>query len=434
MSTQTPNIVTKTNPFLNKPQSGFVSPQLNSSPLTAGSAGTGGQALGIAAGSGKSTPVPSGVTIAGIPGTSVGNKPPVSSYPGYVNPASVSSFAPTGTTGSGNTGGSTAPVITLETPPQNPNPAIAPLSTMASAPTAGFTQAQNEYNTAENQLQQSKENEAGQENENSNGLIPLNFMAGRNTAIQGESLAQQNALAGTMQAAATQEGAQTAQQTAQQTGLATVAGLEAPKPGQSPATQTYNPSTGTYTPLAAGSAGTGGQSAQSALASVGQTLGGETAGAALVPLKQGLDAGQGAVANINSYLAQNPSLNSSSLNLANLASQWASGQYSGANSAQYQTLGDYLTTFATQMAPLLAPGGTVTDASRALQQSLVNGSANNQTITQVLAQLTAEANSTYNNLASGAAGGGTVAGGSSVTSVPGGTNPPSTGYTPFFSQ
>ena len=65
------------------------------------------------------------------------------------------------------------------------------------------------------------------------------------------------------------------------------------------------------------------------------------------------------------------------------------------------------------------------------QQSLVSGSANNQTIQQVLAQLTSEAQATLANRASGAAGGGTVSGGSSVTSVPGGTNPPATTFGSF---
>ena len=216
----------------------------------------------------------------------------------------------------------------------------------------------------------------------------------------------------------------TGQQGTQQSGQAAAAGLASPQAGQNPATQSYNPLTGQYSGLAGLSAGgNSGQTAQQALATIGQTLGGETAGANLVPLQQALAAGQGASDNITSYLQQNPDLNSSTLNLGNLAAQWASGQYSGANAAKYQTLGNYLTTFATQMAPLLAPGGTATDAARALQQSLVNGSANNQTIQQVLAQLTAEAKGTLANRTSGAGGGGAVSSGSSVTSVPGGTNP-----------
>lgn len=298
-------------------------------------------------------------------------------------------------------------------------------SQIASQPSAAFTQAQQTAQQALADLNTSKQNEANSLALNSENPIPLEFQQGRGQILQNQYTQQQEALASEYQGAAALEGAGTAQQTAQQNGLQGAAGLVAPQPGQNPVSQTYNPATGQYSGLAANSAGGAGGSAQAALANIGTIEGAESAGAAQVPLEQALAAGTGAAQNITSYLNQNPDLNSSTLNLGNLASQWASGQYSGADAAKYQTLGNYLTTFATQMAPLLAPGGTATDAARALQQSLVNGSANNQTIQQVLAQLTSEAQATLQNRASGAAGGGTVAGGSSVTSVAGGTNPPS---------
>lgn len=307
-------------------------------------------------------------------------------------------------------------------------------SQIASQPSAAFTQAQATAQQALSDLNASKQNEANSLALNSENPIPLEFQQGRGQILQNQYTQQQEALASEYQGAAALEGAGTAQQTAQQNGLQGAAGLVAPQPGQNPVSQSFNPATGQYSGLAANSAGGAGGSAQSALANVGTLEGAESAGASQVPLEQALAAGTGAADNITSYLSENPSLNSSSLNIANLANQWISGQYSGANSAQYQTLGNYLTTFATQMAPLLAPGGTVTDASRALQQSLINGSANGQTISQVLAQLTSEAQATLQNRASGAAGGGTVAGGSSVTSVPGGTNPPAPIFGSFFTR
>lgn len=349
---------------------------------------------------------------------------------------------------------------------------VSALGTMASKPSENFTAAQTTaaqaaqdlinsapgQNTAvqqaEQQLKDLQDNYQNQTGLIGNSPIGLSEQGGEqgllNNQYSGKLANAQgavtNALAGNAQEQAAYTGAgnvanttasgATTQQGTQQSGTATAAGLIAPQPGQNPATQTFNPQTGTYSGLAALSAGgTSGQSASQALENLGITLGAEGAGANLVPLQQALDAGQGAAQNVTSYLASNPSLNSSSFNVANFAAQWASGQYSGANSAQYQTLGDYLTTFATQMAPLLAPGGTSTDASRALQQSLINGSANGQTITQVLNQLTAEANTTLANLKSGGAGGGAVAGGTGTTSVAGGTNPPASTFSQnFFSS
>jgi hypothetical protein len=516
-----------TNAFLNKSQGNLLQTSGVTTPATAGSAGSGGPSVsGLVGGNvglagyslpGSSIPyssVPSQATIAGTPGTSGG-------YAGYVNPATVSSVAPsgggsstpsiyqqnlakyglssiptgyafnaqgvlqngagqeyqkpatggttggtttpqynsTGTSAGSGTGGGQAPTgysyngagqlvptssisqtqgpngtpVTDLNASGNPNTAtgntfnndVGTESQIASQPSAAFTQAQQTAQQALADLNTSKQNEANSLALNSENPIPLEFQQGRGQVIQNQYTQQQEALASEYQGAAALEGTATGQQSTQQTGLQGAAGLVAPQPGQSPATQTFNPATGQYSGLAALSAGgSSGQSAQSALANLGTTLGGETAGAAQVPLEQALAAGTGAADNITSYLQQNPDLNSSTLNLGNLAAQWASGQYRGADAAKYQTLGNYLTTFATQMAPLLAPGGTVTDASRALQQSLVAGSANNQTIQQVLAQLTAEAQATLANRASGAAGGGTVAGGTSVTSVPGGTNPP----------
>jgi hypothetical protein len=396
---------------------------------------------------------------------------------GLVNPASGYSTTPgpyNVVTGQLNPG-QTAP----QTTPQTPTPQVTPtpsnagsspanfpgiVSTLANTsnvPTPGFIQAQGTAQTATQNLMNSVPQQNANVQTASQGLQDLkNQYATDTNQIQGspglglseasgqqgllnnlystkENTAEQavtNALSANAQQqtayneagglANTTQGQATGQQSAQQSGLAAAGALAAPQAGQNPASQSYNPLTGQYSGLAGLSAGgNSGLTAQQALAIVGQTLGGETAGANLVPLQQALAAGQGASDNITSYLQQNPDLNSSTLNLVNLAAQWASGQYSGANAAKYQTLGNYLTTFATQMAPLLAPGGTSTDAVRALQQSLVSGSANNQTIQQVLAQLTAEAKGTLANRTSGAGGGGTVSSGSSITSVPGGTNP-----------
>jgi hypothetical protein len=344
---------------------------------------------------------------------------------------------------------------------------VSTLANTSASPTQGFTTAQNQALSAANalqntapqqnaavlaqqqQIQQLQNDEATATGQTQNqpgislqqasgeqGLLNTLYTGKLNAAETGltnilsGNTQQQTALNEAGGLANTASGNATGQQQAQIGGQSAAAGLAAPQAGQNPATQSYNPLTDQYSGLAALSAGgNSDQTAQQALASLGQTLGGETAGANLVPLQQALAAGQGASDNITSYLQQNPDLNSSTLNIGNLAAQWASGQYSGANAAKYQTLGDYLTTFATQMAPLLAPGGTATDAARALQQSLVKGSANNQTIQQVLAQLTSEAKGTLANRASGAGGGGAVSSGSSVTSVPGGTNPVSEGTT-----
>lgn len=345
--------------------------------------------------------------VAGSPGN---GGTPVTTPTSSVPPASSSGYIP-------------VPQINA---PGNPNTAtgstfnndVGTESQIAATSSPQYQQAAQQYNNAYNQeqaLQTQAAQAAGSVN-NTPGLS-LQSATGQSGQIANTLANEEAPLAGLMTAAAAQEAAATGQQGTQQQGLQGAAGLVAPQAAN--IYGNYSPASGLVTPYAT----TNGSSGQAAVANASQLAGSAAAGAALVPLKQALDGGQGAVENINSYLAENPSLNSSSLNIANLASQWLSGQYSGANAAQYKVLGDYLTTFATQMAPLLAPTGNATDASNALQQSLVNGQAQGQTISEVLAQLTAEAQATYANRASGAAGGGTVAGGSSVTSPAGGTNP-----------
>lgn len=85
------------------------------------------------------------------------------------------------------------------------------------------------------------------------------------------------------------------------------------------------------------------------------------------------------------FLAQNPQINSSSLNIANAAQQWLQGkQLSDPNQAK---LGQFLTEFTNTLTPIIGSAGDVTNFKQELVNQLVNSTASGQSITQAINNL-----------------------------------------------
>lgn len=143
------------------------------------------------------------------------------------------------------------------------------LVNQSSQPSAGYTNAVNQAENYNNQLTQSRTNEANSLAGISNEAIPLNFQQGRSQVLQSQYAAQQAALGAGFQGASTLTGAANTQQGLQQAGLTSAAGLT--QPVQVPYSNQYiNPVTGQ--PVGGGTAGSLPADAQSAVDSYAQQV------------------------------------------------------------------------------------------------------------------------------------------------------------------
>lgn len=259
------------------------------------------------------------------------------------------------------------------------------------------------------------------------------------TAAQQQALAtgEQAALQGTSQALTGQNQAATAAneaagqaqmgQNLQQSGLNSAATLAQPQLGSigqvpfSPVNQEQGTVLGSTQPdglnaagnllgqfqgsQALGAAqGTGQAQGQQALAAAGGT---GTAGVlqTIPALQSASTAAEGISNTIQSYLQQNPTLNSNTATIANLANQWAQNKQLG--NPEYQTLFNDLSEYANTLAPVLGVGGDPTNMKTQIAQSFINAQANGQNISQVLQNMNSLAKNKITDIQSGATGGGT---------------------------
>jgi hypothetical protein len=268
---------------------------------------------------------------------------------------------------------------------------VTALGTMAGTSTPQFQQGAQTYNQALQGLQSSKLAEAGQEEQNSQNPVPMNFMAGKNAAIQGEQLAQQNAYAGTMTGAAAQEAAATGQQDTQQQGLAQAGGLYAP----TAAGQYGLVYPGAATPNASGYAG------------YGATGGPAGAGAVNTQVSQGA-----AVQNMSGMLAQatglagtvtqamqdagyNPVSGAGPANeFANGVKQWFE---KGTGNAKYGNVANLLGEVASKYAAILQQAGTPTKVDT-VQNQIIDGLMSQQSINTILSDLQQNAQTSIDKL------------------------------------
>lgn len=140
----------------------------------------------------------------------------------------------------------------------------------------------------------------------------------------------------------------------------------------------------------------------------GQIQGQQAAGQQSAGMQAANVAAKGIQNSITSYLQQNPQLNPSDATFANAISQWVSGQQLG--DPKYQTLANYLNEYISTLAPILGVGGDTTNLKTQIAQSMLNARASGQSIIQVLQNLSSLADQKVQNFASGAQGGGVVAG------------------------
>lgn len=85
--------------------------------------------------------------------------------------------------------------------------------------------------------------------------------------------------------------------------------------------------------------------------------------------------------NIQTYLAQNPTLNPSQFSDVNTALQFLNGKVSN---PQYQTLSNYLQEYINTLAPILGVGGDTTNLKTQIANGFVNAAASGQSVSQVL--------------------------------------------------
>lgn len=431
MAQSTTNIVQS--PFVNQP--GLVSPQLTSTPTTAGTAGTGGQTLGIASGSGTSTPVPSGVNIAATGGVTTANKPvsssvsaPQSVYQQNLSKYGLTSipagysfdasgkltnglgqeYATTQSTTTNNTGsasgGLVTPPVTSQTQGQTDpytntgapsySGLVGSLASTAAQPSQAFTQAQGTAQDALTQLEASRTNEANALALNSENPIPLEFQQGRGQVLQNQYLGQQDALSNEYNGAVGLENAATGQQGTQQSGLAGAAGLAAPQQ-VSPTNVPYSPTTGQYGTPAASAYGSG---TSNGLQSIGNISGQIGVGQNVTQLNSQLGGAQVVGQNLQNLISQQ-NINPSGLSVVNGALQFGANQ---AGNPAYQEFQGQVNDFINSIAPILGgASGATTDYKTQLAGQVVNALASGQSINQVISYFLSQAQQKIQGLSTG---------------------------------
>lgn len=120
--------------------------------------------------------------------------------------------------------------------------------------------------------------------------------------------------------------------------------------------------------------------------------------------------------NIQTYLAQNPTLNPSQFSDVNTALQFLNGKVSN---PQYQTLSNYLQEYINTLAPILGVGGDTTNLKTQIANGFVNAAASGQSVSQVLdgIEQLAQAKLNAQQGGSGSTGGTTGAPGTSGGSI-----------------
>lgn len=269
-----------------------------------------------------------------------------------------------------------------------------------------YTQPSQDYQNAQKQAQdilaQQKEldtNYAKQTYNIETGSGDLSLAGGLQGQLNRLAAAKSGALASQYAGATNLLGAANTQQQMQQGALGAAAGLAQPQGAN--ALGFYDPVTKQFTPY-------GGGSNQSGAFGAGQVSGNVELGAQYSQMNAANTAAKGYENTINTYLRDNPQLNPSDVTAVNGIARWLYGQV---GDPKYQTLANYINEYANTLAPILGAGGSVTDYKTGLAQSLVNGRASGQNISEVLANISKAADDKLANMRSAGTGGGVVAGG-----------------------
>jgi hypothetical protein len=351
----------------------------------------------------------------------------VSSLPGYVNPASVSSTVPTGN-GAGNTGtGNTAslqsqlaadqtalasaqaqqaalnqPATTGDTTAKVTYPGlVSTLGQTASQPSAQYTTAENNANAAQAQLLQLQSAQTQQDALIGGSRTNVSEAQGEAGLYNTQMIGQENAAATALAGYQNQAGIATGQQSAQQSGLAAAGALAAPQAGQNPLTQSYNPLTNSYSPLAISGAGA---NAATDIENYGSLQQQQAIGAAAAQNNSYLGGAQVAASNLQNLITTN-NLNPSALTFANGALQLAE-QYT--SNPAYAKLPGAINDFVASLAPILGTGGNVTDMKTQMASQFVQMLQSGATINAVVQYFTDQAQQKITGMANG--GGANISG------------------------
>lgn len=373
--------------FGQQPASGSfpVSPSLQASANTAQNAPASGVIASPSTTSGGIQTPPVGQTT-----VSTGQNANPGYVPGSIGPGNTP-FLPAGTTASGGTGGAAgsvvSPNITASATTPQPVPTTFPGLVGATATAGqnavntGSSQEQEAFQKAQalqSQLAGSQENEANTLANMQGNPIPIEFQQGRGNIVQNLYQQQQNALASELQGQSNLAGQGTAVQGQGIGALGTATGAAQPQLAGIGSQQYYNP-------LDTSSAGASNQYGT-----------GPAAAANVASIQQHTSnindwsAARQSAANIGSQLTgflQQNQINPSDFNGVNKFLQAIGAQTS---SPQYKQFYNLVTDLANTYAPVLGQG----DASNykvQLAQSLLDGTANGQSIPQILQGLDQQA-------------------------------------------
>ena len=264
------------------------------------------------------------------------------------------------------------------------------LTGMASQPTTAYTNAQNQYNQAAQQLAALQTQEA-QQNANIQGSRTNLAEAGGETGImQNLAAGSQAALTGEMTAEQAAMQNATAQQATQQSGLTAAGNLTAPQAANPYGT--YSPTTLQYSQYGGGTGG-GAATAGGVQAQVAQ-------GAAVQNMQGILSQAQGLSSTLSDAITSsgyNPNDLSVATTFANGVNQWLQ---KNSGNPQYQNVANLISEVANKYAAILnQSGGTPTSVSQ-VQQQIINGLASGQQIQAILGNLDTNAQTSIKALQS----------------------------------
>lgn len=259
---------------------------------------------------------------------------------------------------------------------------------------SGLTQEQQAFQNAQAlqaKLAGSQTNEANELANMQGNPIPIEFQQGRGNIVQQAFQTQQAALSSQEQAQATLAGTGANLASAGQAGLGAATTAVSPHLGTVGTQTYYNPVTSQTTTGGTNTPATGG---------IAQ---GEAAlGSTLPAMSAGIQAAQQVQGDINTLISTK-NLNPYAANALNSINQWAQGQQLS-NPAYNELVGD-LNDYAGKIAPIIGAMGVQTDAKTFIAQQMLNGSAQGQTITQVLDNLNTLLGQSYSSAQKAAYGG-----------------------------
>lgn len=278
----------------------------------------------------------------------------------------------------------------------------------ASQPSQAYLDSVKQAEDYNQQLTQSRQNEANALALNAQNPIPLEFQQGRGQVLQNQYTQQQAALGAGFQGASNLVGAANTQQQTQQAGLLGAAGLTYPTSQFGVLT---NPQTGQ--PI---SGGVGGNTPGQAAYYGGQIAGQQQAGANSVATAQAIAKAQPIASNLDTLISQND------INPTDVT--WANGllnflRTNVGSDPKVVEFGGQVNDLAQTLAPALGvPGGATTDFKTQLGQSIVNGLQNGQSVSQAIQYFITQAQQGAQGAQSGALNpNATIQGNSGATGV-----------------